>query len=58
MSETKKEPCSPFEHHQHAHQNGRRCCGRLLTEKCSPEEQAANTDSKTGKKSCCKSGQK
>ncbi len=38
----------------HAHPNGRRCCGRLLSEKCSPEQEAANTDKETGEKSCCK----
>ena len=38
----------------HSHSNGRRCCGRPLSEKCSPEEEAANTDKITGKKSCCK----
>jgi hypothetical protein len=38
----------------HAHPNGRRCCGRPLTEKCSPEEEAAKTDAATGEKSCCK----
>jgi hypothetical protein len=37
-----------------AHPNGRRCCGRLLSEKCSPEEEAAKTDKATGEKSCCK----
>lgn len=31
----------------------KRCCGRALSEKCSPEEEAANT-SADGKKSCCK----
>lgn len=38
----------------HAHPDGRRCCGRLLSEKCSPEEEAAKTDKVTGEKSCCK----
>lgn len=38
----------------HAHPNGRRCCGRPIAEKCTPEEEAAKTDSATGEKSCCK----
>jgi hypothetical protein len=38
----------------HAHPDGRRCCGRPLAEKCSPEEEAAKTDKATGEKSCCK----
>jgi len=38
----------------HAHFGGRRCCGRLLSEKCSPEEEATKTDKVTGEKSCCK----
>lgn len=38
----------------HAHPDGRRCCGRPLSEKCSPEEEAAKTDRATGEKSCCK----
>ena len=38
----------------HAHPNGRRCCGRLLSEKCSPEEEDRNTNKETGEKSCCK----
>lgn len=46
-----KIPLSP---HGHAHPNGRRCCGRPLSEKCSPEEEAAKTDQATGEKSCCK----
>lgn len=41
-------------HHHHHHMNGRRCCGRLISERCSPEERAANTDPETGHKSCCK----
>jgi hypothetical protein len=40
--------------HEHAHPKGRRCCGRLLSEKCSPQEEAAKTDSATGEKTCCK----
>lgn len=40
---------------EHHHPNGLRCCGRPITEKCSPEEEAANTNSK-GEKSCCKGG--
>lgn len=40
--------------HGHAHPNGRRCCGRLISEKCRPEEEAAKTDQATGEKSCCK----
>ena len=55
MSEKNKEGCGPGAPH-HAHLNGRRCCGRLLSEKCSPEEEAANTNKATGEKSCCKSG--
>lgn len=38
----------------HAHPGGRRCCGRPLSEKCNPEEEAAKTDKTTGEKSCCK----
>jgi hypothetical protein len=37
-----------------AHPGGRRCCGRPLSEKCSPEEEAAKVDKATGVKSCCK----
>lgn len=48
-----KTPCEPHAH-VHAHPGGRRCCGRPLAEKCSPEEEAANTDTATGEKSCCK----
>ncbi len=39
---------------QHSHQNGRRCCGRPLSEKCSPEEEASRLNPVTGTKSCCK----
>ena len=39
--------------HGHMHPGGRRCCGRLLSEKCSPEEEVANTNA-DGEKSCCK----
>ena len=42
----------------HAHSNGRRCCGRLLSEKCTPEEEAAKTDPASGEKSCCKENHK
>ncbi len=38
----------------HVHPNGRRCCGRPLAEKCSPEDEALKTDKATGEKSCCK----
>jgi hypothetical protein len=38
----------------HAHSDGRRCCGRPLAEKCSPEEEAAKIDKGAGEKSCCK----
>lgn len=37
----------------HAHPDGRRCCGRPLSEKCTPEEEASKTDA-AGEKSCCK----
>lgn len=40
--------------HDHAHANGKRCCGRPLSEKCTPEEEAANINPETGEKSCCK----
>lgn len=40
--------------HPHAHPGGRRCCGRPLSEKCSPQEEAEKTDQATGEKSCCK----
>ncbi len=40
--------------HGHAHPDGRRCCGRPLAEKCSPEEEAGKIDAVTGEKSCCK----
>ncbi len=53
MSDAEKKPLSPLEH---AHPSGKRCCGRPLSEKCTPEEEAANTDAKTGEKSCCKGG--
>ena len=58
MSEIKKEVPGPFESQQphHHYPDGRRCCGRLLSEKCSPEEEAANTDKDTGKKHCCRGG--
>jgi len=39
--------------HGHAHPGGRRCCGRPISEKCSPEEEAAKTNA-DGEKSCCK----
>jgi hypothetical protein len=38
----------------HAHLDGKRCCGRPLSEKCSPEEEQANTDARTGEKECCR----
>lgn len=41
----------PMHHH---HPNGRRCCGRLLHEKCSPEHEAAQINQATGEKRCCK----
>jgi hypothetical protein len=34
--------------------DGYRCCGRLLEEKCSPEEEATKRNRITGEKSCCK----
>ncbi len=37
----------------HANADGRRCCGRPLSEKCSPEEEAAKINPVTGEKSCC-----
>ncbi len=40
--------------HDHAHANGKRCCGRPLSEKCSPEEEAAKINAETGEKACCK----
>lgn len=49
MSEQK-----PREEILHAHPGGRRCCGRLLSEKCSPQEEAEKTNQATGEKTCCK----
>lgn len=37
----------------HAHPGDRRCCGRPVSEKCSPEEEAVKTGA-TGGKTCCK----
>ncbi len=56
MSENDKNPQTTFDPapQHHAHLNGRRCCGRLLSEKCSPEEEAAKINAVTGEKSCCK----
>jgi hypothetical protein len=51
MAETK---LTPLAHTGHHHPDGKRCCGRPLAEKCTPEEEAARTDSKTGEKACCK----
>ena len=51
MSDTKHQTLAPIDH---AHPNGRRCCGRPLTEKCTPEEEATKTDPQSGEKSCCK----
>ena len=53
MSDTDQKKIAPLEH---AHPSGKRCCGRPLSEKCSPEEEAAKTDPTTGKKGCCKGG--
>lgn len=39
------------------HPGGRRCCGRHLSEKCTPEEEASKTNA-SGEKSCCKGGHK
>lgn len=44
----------PLAHDTRAHPDGRRCCGRPLSEKCGPGEEAAAVDPVTGKKSCCK----
>lgn len=56
MSDIKDKVPGPIDNqqHHHHHADGRRCCGRLLSEKCSPEQEAANTDKTTGEKSCCK----
>ena len=56
MSEIKKEVPGPFESQQphHHHPDGRRCCGRHMSEKCRPAEEEANTDKETGRKSCCR----
>lgn len=51
MSDSKHPTIAPMDH---AHPTGRRCCGRPLGEKCTPEEEAAKTDGESGKKSCCK----
>lgn len=51
--EAKNTPEFPMSH-GHAHPNGRRCCGRLLHEKCSPDEEASKLNPITGEKSCCK----
>ena len=45
---------SPEAQHPHPHPNGRRCCGRPISEKCTPQEEASKTDQATGEKSCCK----
>jgi hypothetical protein len=54
MNKREKDPCSAPPQPFHPHMNGRRCCGRPLSEKCSPEEEKANTNTVTGEKSCCK----
>ena len=59
MSDCKHTPQDQLPHdlsggHSHAHPGGRRCCGRLLSEKCSPQEEAEKTNQATGEKSCCK----
>ena len=50
MSDAKNKPLDQV---RDMHPGGRRCCGRLLSEKCSPEEEASRTDT-SGDKSCCK----
>ena len=50
MSDIKDTPKDPV---QVAHPGGRRCCGRPLSEKCGPEEEASKTNA-AGEKSCCK----
>lgn len=49
-----KEKPARIEEIAHSHPDGRRCCGRLLSEKCSPEEEAGKVNPETGKKSCCR----
>lgn len=61
MSESKSPqgttlPLAPIAPAGHAHPNGRRCCGRPIAEKCSPDEEAAKTN-EAGEKSCCKGHQ-
>ncbi|SBW09602.1 hypothetical protein KL86DPRO_50220 [uncultured delta proteobacterium] len=52
-SKTLQDNQLPIAPHGHAHPGGRRCCGRPIAEKCSPEEEAAKTNA-AGEKSCCK----
>lgn len=54
MSNEHKENNQPGHEHGHHHAGGRRCCGRPISEKCSPQEEAANTNAVTGEKSCCR----
>lgn len=49
----KQLPLAPTGHAGHAHPEGRRCCGRHISEKCTPEEEAAKIN-EAGEKSCCK----
>lgn len=52
MSNDHKEKTLPGQERHH-HADGRRCCGRPISEKCSPQEEAANTNA-AGAKSCCR----